>query len=181
MCAQEPTSDRLHEAERSSELWLDLRGRAMTCCGSNCSTFNHLHQAAGYIKELEVKAGDSDWAVMLKTRLDLFYHKWQTHPNISKNIFKNSLALDANEEKVRQRKYTEFCSFIHNTHKALMSSLQWGLAVLDRGCCDCSLHCGQSFSGFFCPPCKQGKWVSRWEAGKRGQRCILSPATLDIR
>lgn len=39
--------------------------RADTRCESNSSTFNHVHQAAGYMKELQLKAGDTLTVVII--------------------------------------------------------------------------------------------------------------------
>lgn len=113
-----------------------LSRRAVTRCGSNCSTFNNLHQAAGYRKELQFKAGDfltvviiwcrwcsvkSELSFCLQTGIVQFYHKWQTHPRTY--IFKNSLALDANQEKVWGGKYSFILLFhSHIQHSCLLGN-----------------------------------------------------------
>lgn len=56
------------------------------------------------------------------------------------HFLKNSLALDANEEKFRRRKYTWFCSFTHNKHTHVLSAMR-PVRLRPR-----SLHCSLSSS-----------------------------------
>lgn len=97
----QPVTDYTKQEEAQSRDWIVAEG-AFTCCGSNCSAFNNLHQAAGYVKELRLKAGDVVLSVTMTPRqgrfpwklpilqsfffvckqlLVQFDHKCQTHPN----------------------------------------------------------------------------------------------------
>ena len=166
-------------------MWLDGSGRAGTRCESSCSTFNNLHQAAGYIKGLLLKAGDILTAMIilclwllrkkyqsnpfcLPTGLvQLYFTTSDKHSNIY--IFKNSLALDAKEENTLHFA----CSFtIHtytpthtHTHKALLSSPR----VDGLG----SLHRDRPFLEVLWTLCEQDKEIS-WILVRGGRRSLAT-------